>query len=393
MKKTRKLQAGRFAYVTAIGSAFRSCLGLILSSTLASSALADVVVGHIAPLTGPISMEAKEYNAGIRLAIKAANASGGIGGQKLVLRTLDDEFNPEKTLNLMRQLAASEAVAMLLPIGYPAIARMLEEQLPEKLRLPVIGVIPGADALRATTNPYVFHIRAGDQAQYQKLVEHAITMGMKRIAVAYVDIPFGATWLAAVESTIKQQGRELVARVAFPMSGKVDYSAVVEQLAKTAPDIVYLLSPPQAAGEFLKVYRDKGMTAVLATPSYGNADFLCSIATEEKARGVILAQVVPNVAKVSIPLVRKFHEDLNSLGERGMQATAIQFEAYITTRVFLEGLRRSGSQPTREKLVQSLNGFKSVDIGGYVLDMSSQKHTASDYVDISIIGRGCRLMY
>ena len=109
-------------------------------------------VEFLAPVSGP--REATEYNAGIRLTLKADTA-----------------------LVRFREAAASDALAALMTVGSPAMARLLAEQFPETQKLPVIGVIPGAEPLRAPLNPYVYHLRAGDLEQYRKLAEHAATTG------------------------------------------------------------------------------------------------------------------------------------------------------------------------------------------------------------------------
>ena len=68
----------------------RLLAGIGLAAWSAMAGAADLVVAHMAPFTGPAAIEAAEYNAGIRLAIKAANAAGGINGQHVVLKTAND---------------------------------------------------------------------------------------------------------------------------------------------------------------------------------------------------------------------------------------------------------------------------------------------------------------
>jgi branched-chain amino acid transport system substrate-binding protein len=347
----------------------------------------------MAPFTGPASIEAAEYNAGIRLAIKAANAAGGINGQQVVLKTANDEYKPEQAVAIFRQLAAENTVATLLPVGSPAMGQILKEGLPETLKLPIVGLIPAAEPFRAPLNPYVYHIRAGDLSQYRKLVEHALTTGARRIAVAYADIPFGTAGLAAIEGMLKKQGQNLVARIALPMADPARLPEIVDALARNSPDIVFMVSPAKLAGDFLKVYRAKGLSAPLAMPSYGNADVLCAIAGKDSARGVIMAQVMPNVSNTAIPIVRRFQEDIKKHGEKDMRPNILQLEAYVTTQVLLEGLRRAGTAAPRQKLVPALDALKRLDLGGYAVEFSPTRHTGSEFVDISIIGRDCKLMF
>ena len=357
------------------------------------SQAADIVVAHIAPFTGPTAVEAAEYNAGIRLALKAANAAGGINGQKLALRREDDEYNPDKAALLFNQVAASEAMAALLPIGSPAMTRVLKERIPETQKLPVVGVIPGAEPLRNPLNPYVYHVRAGDLDQYRKLVDHALTTGLNRIAVAYADIPFGAAGLAAIEGMLKKQNKEVVAKVPVAVGGKARLPEIMDSLAKATPDVVILVSPSQLAGEFLKAFREKHMSPLLAMPSYGFAEALCSAAGNDAARGVIIAQVMPNVTNTSIPVVRRFQDDLRKHGEKDMRPSILQLEGYVTTNILLEAMRRAGPGLTRTKLALGLDSLKKYDIGGFSVDFAATRHTGSNFVDISIVGRDCRLVY
>ena len=366
-------------------------VGLVAWSALAGAA--DLVVAHMAPFTGPASIEAAEYNAGIRLAIKAANAAGGINGQQVVLKTANDEYKPEQAVAIFRQLAAENTVATLLPVGSPAMGQILKEGLPETLKLPIVGLIPAAEPFRAALNPYVYHIRAGDLSQYRKLVEYAQTIGVKRIAVAYADIPFGTAGLAAIEGMLKKQGQNLVARIALPMADPARLPEIVDALARNSPDIVFMVSPAKLAGDFLKVYRAKGLSAPLAMPSYGNADVLCAIAGKDSARGVIMAQVMPNVSNTAIPIVRRFQDDIKKHGEKDMRPNIFQLEAYVTTQVLLEGLRRAGTAAPRQRLVPALDALKRLDLGGYTVEFSPTRHTGSEFVDISIVGRDCRLIF
>jgi len=370
--------------------------GLLGVLALAGSALChagDIVIAHVAPFTGPTAVEAAEYNAGIRLAVKAANAAGGVGGQKLVLRKEDDEYNPDKASLLFNQIAASEAMAVLLPVGSPVMTRVLKERIPETHKLPVVGVIPGAEPLRNPLNPYVYHVRAGDLDQYRKLVDHAITTGLSRIAVAYADIPFGAAGLAAIEGMLKKQNKEVVAKVPVAMGGKAKLPEIMDSLTKATPDIVILISPSQLAGEFLKAFRAKGMSALLAVPSYGFAEALCQAAGNDAARGVIIAQVMPNVTNTAIPVVRRFQDDLKKHGDKDMRPTILQLEGYVTTQILLEAMRRAGPGLTRTKLALGLDSLRKYDTGGFTVDFAATRHTGSDFVDISIVGRDCRLVF
>ena len=140
------------------------CIEWALCGALALVSLtarADLLVAQIAPMSGPIAAEGTAYNLGIRIALDAANARGGVLGKKIALKTLDDEYKPDRTVELIRKEGAGETLALLLPIGSPAMTKVLKEKVLESVRMPVVGVIPGAEPLRSPLNPFLYHIRAG----------------------------------------------------------------------------------------------------------------------------------------------------------------------------------------------------------------------------------------
>lgn len=367
-----------------------------LSTLLAGFACpthADLTLAHVAPITGPVAIEAREYNLGIRLALAAANAAGGIHGQKLVLRSEDDEYNPEKSVALFDRVGSSDALAALLPIGSPSLTKVLQEKILDRHKLPVVGAIPGAEPLRTPLTPYLYHVRAGDLDQYRKLVEHALTTGLQRIAVVHADIPFGQAGVAAIERILGEQQKRLVSRQAIPVGGQSDFATPLNALAEAKPDIVIVITPAKRAGEFVQAYRNRGLVGILAMPSYGNAETICQIAGEDKARGVILAQVMPNLRNSALPLIRRYREDLRQHGEKDQKPTLFQLEAYASTLVLLEGIKRAGPTPSREKLLNALDGMSRFDLGGLSVSFSGTRHTGSTHVDTSIIGRDCQLLY
>jgi len=355
---------------------------------------ADLSVAQIAPMSGPVAAaDGQSTNLGIRIALDAANARGGVNGHKIVLKTMDDEYKPDRTVELIRKEAATDTLALLLPVGSASMTKVLKEKVLESVKLPVVGVIPGAEPLRAPTNPYLYHVRAGDLDQYRHIVEHTMTVGMRRYAVVYADIPFGKAGMAAVEALLK--GRELapVAGLPFTLGASIDFAAVLGRLGQSAPDVVVLISPPEPAGAFVREYRKAGLNAPIMTLSYGAAEALCKVAGAETAKGVGVAQVFPNGNSPTTPLARRFQADLKRYAPADTVPTQNHFEAYITTQVLLEALKRAGPAPTREKVQKALDGMREVDLGGYIVDFAPGKHTGSRFVDISIVSNGCRLVF
>ncbi|MBA3625492.1 MAG: ABC transporter substrate-binding protein, partial [Methylibium sp.] len=104
----------------------------------------------------------------------------------------------------------------------------------------------------------------------------------------------------------------------------------------------------------------------------------------ENARGTIVSQVFPSSRSIAAPLVKEAIELAKAKGLDGV--TPAMLEGFAAAKVLVEGLRRTGVGPTREKLLAALNGIRKFDLGGMELTYSPTDHTGLDFADLSIIG-------
>ncbi len=68
------------------------------------------------------------------------------------------------------------------------------------------------------------------------------------------------------------------------------------------------------------------------------------------------------------------------------EVSPAMLEGFAAAKVLVEGLRRAGAKPTREKLQAALEGMRKLDIGGLEVSYSPEDHTGLDFADLSIIG-------
>lgn len=365
---------------------------LLLAAAYSHVAAGEIHIGQVTPLTGPVSIEGISANIGIKIAVSSLNAQGGLSGQRIVFRTENDEYQPEKTVALIRQLAKTGTLALLVPVGSPSMTKVLKEKVLEQTGMPVIGVVPGAEPLRNPHNPYLYHIRAGDVEQYSSMVRNALTIGLNRIAVVYADIPFGHAGVATMTTKLKEAKLEPLATLPISVAAGASHADTINKIKTANPNLVVLISPGQIAGEFVSAYRAHGMTTQITTLSYGHPEVLCNTASAQGARGVSVAQVFPNIQNTTIPLVRQFQDDYRAWGPKDVKPSALHFEGYVAAKVLFEGIRRISGPPTREKLIKALDSMQSADLGGYIVDFSPSKHTGSIFVDIGVITKDCKVL-
>jgi branched-chain amino acid transport system substrate-binding protein len=62
-------------------------------------------------------------------------------------------------------------------------------------------------------------------------------------------------------------------------------------------------------------------------------------------------------------------------------------EGFIAAKVLVEGLRRDGPKPTREKLITGLESMNKFDMGGVDVTCGPELRAGTSFIDITIISK------
>jgi hypothetical protein len=79
-------------------------------------------------------------------------------------------------------------------------------------------------------------------------------------------------------------------------------------------------------------------------------------------------------------------------GPGAIEPSHLALEGYINARVFVEGLRRAGRNLTRKAFLDSVWSIKRLDLGGFELNFQQPGRNASRFVELTMIGRGGKLI-
>lgn len=371
-------------------TAIRVFLALSLCLLAAASAIAEtgvtpgsILLGQSVVLSGPQAENGVNYTNGLKLYLEQVNAKGGVHGRKIQIKTLDDGYDPKKTAANTQKLIDEDRVFALF--GYTGTGSTLATlPIVEKAQVPLIAPFTGADMLRDKTTRMLFVVRAGYRDELVRMVEQLVTTGVKDIAIAYQDDNFGKSVLKSAEEALDKF--KLKAAAVGAIDGKTyDARKAVEAIVKTKPGAILMGTAGQASVAFIRDYLKTGERPQFFGLSVMSATQLRKELGADSA-GIAVAQVVPSPWSSKHPIVKQYRE---ALGKNNQQeAHHAGLEGYIAAKVLVEGLKRSGKDLTREKLVSALESMHNLDLGDFVIDYSSEKHAGSTFVDLSIIRSG-----
>jgi branched-chain amino acid transport system substrate-binding protein len=358
-------------------------LCLIGTPALAEDGVTEnkIVFGQVAALTGP----AQDLGQGMRLGILAAfdeeNRKGGISRRTLELKSLDDGYEPEKTVEATQKIIGEDKVfAMIGAVGTPT--SKAGQPIATAAQVPFIAPFTGAEFLRNPYNRYVINVRASYFQETEAWIEHLTKdLGVSKIAILYQDDAFGLAGLEGVQRALAKRNMSLVATGTFKRNTTAVKSALLD-IMKAQPEAVVTVAPYKPVAEFVRLAHQVNMDALFVAISFVGSNSLAQELGKDGA-GVIVSQVVPFPGDASLPVVAAYQKAL--VAEDGNAKPGfVSLEGYLAGRLVVEALKRAGGEPTREKLLAAVSSAP-IDLGGVVLNYGQTKNQGSDEVYFTIL--------
>ncbi len=372
----------------------RRCAAVLSFAILpaAAGAATTLVIGQVAPYSGPLAPTGSHVGAGAQLYFDRVNAAGGIHGARVSLVTKDDGYKVPETVKLTRELIREAApVALVGMVGTGNVEALVKEGILADADIPVVGIRSGALSLVSPVVPQLFHTRASYAAEVDKIIRQLATTGIRRVAVLYQDDPLGLDGLAGAEKSLAHHKLELAVKAPYEKN-TVKVEAAVKAIAAARPQAVVMVSNTAASAEFVKLARTAGIDAQLLTLSITDGPQVVKRIGKETAHGLSIVQVVPDPASRSLALTRDLQDDYKRFAPKGIELNHTLLEGYLAGKVLAEGLKRAGPNPTRKKLREALESIRNYDAGGLNIRFAPDSHAGSDYLDITILGRDGRLL-
>jgi branched-chain amino acid transport system substrate-binding protein len=349
----------------------------------------DIIIGHVAAYTGPVASDAIELGQGAEAYFDAVNDKGGVDGRKMRILRVDDNFKPDNTVKLMAEIKG-KAVALLPMVGSANGAAVVKANV---LEIPVVGTIPSPDLFRNPISKNIFHIRASDTQQTEKILEQLITVGMTNIGIFVPNNPFGEQATKQVEAYLASRNLKLAVNAVYLLAGpKADVAPGLKALEGKSYQALIFYGPPKSVAAGIAAVKKSGETALLYALSYADSKYVIEAAGLKLAHGVAISQVMPNLNTRTMPLVKSFHEDWAKYGKSKDAPTHFTIEGYIAGRLIVEAIRRT-KDASPDGVRRGLEQLRAFDLGGYVIDFSPTNHQGSRHVDLSVIGGSGKLVY
>jgi len=330
----------------------------------------EIRFGISAAFSGPAKELGQNMRLGIEAAFNAVNARGGVHGRMLRLAAADDGYEPARTAETMKRLYEKDQVFGIIGnVGTPTATVALPYALERKMLF--FGAFTGAGLLRSDPpDRYVFNYRASYAEETSAMVHYLVKVKRlkpSQIAVFAQQDSYGDSGFIGVTKAVRALGGDdnAVLRLNYQRN-TVDVDEAVEQLKKSLVPIRAVIMVPtyRAAAKFIEKTKDLFPGMIYTSVSFVGSTALANelmLLGKRFANGVIVTQVVPALDGHS-SLVLDYKAAMAKYFP-GEQADYVSLEGYVMANVLIAALRRNGQDLDTEKLVQTLENMRDLDLG------------------------------
>ncbi|PZP96617.1 MAG: branched-chain amino acid ABC transporter substrate-binding protein [Variovorax paradoxus] len=347
------------------GLSRRATLALGLATALPSRAQksygpgvsdTEIKIGNILPYSGPASSYGTMGKA-LQGYFNKVNAQGGVNGRKLRLLSLDDGYNPAKTVEQARKLVEQEEVLFIGAVLGTATNLAIQKYMNAR-KVPQLFVQSGASRWN---DPKAFPWTMGFQTSYQ--VEAAIHarhilqhQPNARIGVLYQNDDLGKDYLKGFLDALGDRAKAMVvAQLSYEFSDPTIDSQLV-QLRAAGADTFFNVSTPKFAAMAIRRSAEMGWKPMhyLASVS-ASLQSVIKPAGIDNAQGVITATFMRDpseTAERDTPEVREFTSFMATYYPDGNPYETLNALAYSMGQLMEKVLQQAGEQLTRENVMR-----------------------------------------
>ncbi len=324
----------------------------VASLAFAPLAHADITIGLIAPLTGPVAAYGDQVKNGAQTAIEEINKNGGVLGQKLVLKLGDDAGDPKQGVSVANSFVGDSIRFVVGPVT-SGVAIPVSDALAENGILMVTPTATAPDLTnRGLTN--IFRTCGRDDQQAVVAGEYVVkNFKDKKIAILNDKGAYGKGLADAFKAAINKGGiTEVVNDSLTP--GEKDYSALTAKLKQAGVEVIYFGGYHPEAGLLARQLHDISVKAqIIGGDGLSNTEYWAI--ANDSAAGTLFTNASDALKNPDS------QSAVAALKARNIPAEAFTLNAYAAVQVLKAGIEKAGKADDAEAVGAALKKGEPID--------------------------------
>ncbi|MBB6010855.1 branched-chain amino acid ABC transporter substrate-binding protein [Aquamicrobium lusatiense] len=308
-------------------------VALFASMAFVSGAQADIVIGVVAPLTGPVAAYGEQVKNGAEAAVEKINKDGGILGEKVVIKLADDAGDPKQGVSAANLLVGESVHYVVGPVT-SGVAMAASDVFAEN---GILMVTPTATAPDLTARGLTNVLRTcGRDDQQAEVAAAYVVANLKDKKVAIVDDKgtYGKGLADAFKAGINAGGVTEVSHTSLN-AGEKDLSALVTRLKSDGAEVIYFGGYHPEGGLLARQLADAGVKAtIIGGEGLSNTEYWAI--GNEAAAGTLFTNASDALKNSDSAAA------VEVLKEKGIPPEAFTLNAYAAVEVLKAGIEKAG---------------------------------------------------
>lgn len=326
----------------------------------------EIKIGQTYPYSGPASSYATIARAQLAY-FEKVNAEGGVNGRKIKLFSLDDGYQPPKTVEQTRKLVEDEEVLLLFQsLGTPTVTAI--QKYVNARRVPTLFIAAGASRWGDYKgSPWTmgwqptYHAEMGIFANYiMKNLPNA------KVAVLFLNNDAGKDFLEGLQLGFGDRYKKfVVSEIAVEVTDPTIDSQIIAMKGSGA-DVLINTVPTKAAAQTIRKVFNMGWKPI---------HFLSSISTSvasvlqpaglEKSVGILSLAYTKDASDPqwkNDPATLEYLRFMKSYYPQGDPADTMNVYGYSTAQTMIQVLRQCGDDLTRNNVMRQAANLKDLEL-------------------------------
>jgi len=256
------------------------------AASSAGSSSGGLTVLDIAAQSGILAEVGKDQEYGVKAAVAAVNAAGGVNGKPVTVTYVDDASTGTQAVSVLAQALSSGSAPDVVFPGSTSTETV--PLAPILMKDKIFTVTHSATTTLSDTSkfPYLFGTIFPAALMESTLAGELVSKGFKKVAIVSSDDELGQSGSSALQAALQAKG--VSATVELVPDTSVDATPQLEALKAANPDVLVIDNFGPSAAAVLKARAELGWTI----PVYGTAnlaaDNLSQITTPAELKGVTI---------------------------------------------------------------------------------------------------------
>ena len=270
-----------------------------------------------------------------------ANDNNLIKDKKIVLKVLDDKYEPDLTYENINKLSKDDILAFYGIVGTPTNKRVLP--ILEDSGMVYFSPFSGAQFLRDKNLKNIINFRPSYKQELENLLNYIVDeKKLNKIAIFYQNDEYGEEGYISTLEILKNKNIELISTGTYKRN-TLSINHAFNEIKKSKPEVIVMIGAYKANSLFIKKAKNDEIlkNVIFCNISFGDANSIVKEleATNTDTKNLIFSQIVPNYNDKSLKIVQEYQEIMKKYSNESSLGF-ISFEAFLASKVLVNQISK-----------------------------------------------------